>query len=93
MSTENQNEPTPTSGPAVGSSDLLDAGSVCGSSKRYVVTWPHEHKTLKLGDVVVMVVTPRNDNLLLREIDMTLHGIKDEYDQYIHLAEVEAANL
>ena len=65
----------------------LDAGSVEVSDRRYVVTWPHEHNTLKAGDVVVMVVTPQARNLLLRLADMTLHSLEDGYDQYVHLDE------
>jgi len=75
------------SGPAVSSTRLLDAGSIPASDRRYVVTWPHDHKTLKAGDVVVMTETPQVHNLLLRLADMTLHGLTDEHDQYVHLDE------
>lgn len=85
--TEQEKAPTP-----VACSDWLDAGSVAPSCKRYVVTWPHGHKHLKGGDVVVMVETPRLDNCLLRESDMTLHHLQGQSDQYIHLAEVKASN-
>ncbi len=69
---------------------VLDAGGLAASPKRYVVTWPHEHKSLKAGDVVVMVETPKFDFFLLRESDMTLHGLTGNGDQYVHLAEVES---
>lgn len=68
----------------------LDAGSVAPSMKRYRIIWPHNHKTLRAGDVVVMTETPRYENLLLREPDMTLHGLQDDSDQYVHM--VEASN-
>jgi len=70
----------------------LDAGSAPASPRRYNVTWPHDHPTLKTGDEVVMVESPRPEmrNWLLRVSDMTLHPLKDENDQYVHL--VAASN-
>ncbi len=65
----------------------MDAGSVAPSTKRYSVTNPHDHRTLKAGDSVVMVEAPNLDNLLLREPDMTLHRLQDKHDQYVHLIE------
>ena len=82
MKTENEN-----AAKLVRSDDLLDAGSVTASDIRYVVTIPHNHKTLKSGDVVVMTETPMRHNLLIRISDMTLHRLTDEYDQYVHLSE------
>lgn len=58
--------------------------------KRYRITHPHDHKTLRPGDVVVMTETPTYENLLLRELDMTLHRLQDGSDQYVHM--VEASN-
>jgi hypothetical protein len=75
------------SGGAPASGSMLDAGGVAPSKRRYVVTHPHAHKTLKTGDVVVMVCTPQFCNLLLRTEDMTLHELEDEHDQYVHLVE------
>lgn len=71
-------------------SPWLDAGSVAPSTKRYRINWPHNHKTLRAGDVVVMTQTPRLENMLLRESDMTLHVLQDDSDQYVHM--VEASN-
>ena len=76
----------------VGSGDWLDAGSVSPSPKRYKVTWPHDHKNLKIGDIVVLVETPRLDIWLLRESDMTLHPTKCQFDQYVHLMDAEVPN-
>jgi NADH:ubiquinone oxidoreductase subunit E len=70
---------------------LLDAGGVAPSDRKYVVTHPHAHKTLKTGDVVVMVCTPKYCNLLLRIEDMTLHDLEDEHDQYVHMADASNA--
>ena len=68
----------------------LDAGGIAPSMTRYRVTWPHEHKTLRAGDVVVMTETPSLENMLLREPDMTLHRLQDDGGQYVHM--VEASN-
>lgn len=67
----------------------LSAGSVAASSRRYVVICTHRHLGLKIGDIVVMLETPRPrfDNYLLRVSDMTLHSLEDESDQYVHLTE------
>lgn len=73
--------------------EWLDAGSIEPSCKRYVVTYPHGHKYLKAGDVVVMVENPYADNYLLRESDMTLHHLRGQSDQYIHLVEVKGSNV
>lgn len=67
----------------------LSAGSVEPSHKRYRVTGPPEHKTLNAGDVVVMTQTPTLQNMLVRESDLTLHHLTDEYDQNVHLVEVK----
>jgi hypothetical protein len=77
-------------GEAVRCSAWLDAGSIAPSMKRYRITWAHDHKTLCVGDVVVMTETPRLENMLLREPDMTLHKLQDDHDQYVHM--VEASN-
>ncbi len=63
----------------------LDAGNVPPSLRRYRITIPHDHETLRTGDVVVMTETPSLDNLLLRESDMTLHNLRDKSDQYVHM--------
>jgi len=67
---------------------MIDAGNVAPSSKRYRVSWAHKHKTLSMGDIVIMAVTPRQDNFLLRLSDFTLHWLSDDSDQYVHLEEV-----
>jgi hypothetical protein len=71
---------------SAGLGSVVDAGDVVPSSARYVVTYAHRHKTLVVGDVVVMTETPSMDNLLLREADMTLHKLLDSSQQYVHLA-------
>lgn len=74
-------------GSQVRSKACLDAGQIPASMKRYVVTWTHNHKTLKTGDVVVMTEDREFRNWLLREPDMTLHSLQDESGQYVHLGE------
>lgn len=69
-------------------SKSIDAGHVAPSSKRYRITFPHDHKKLKAGDIVIMTETPDFANLLLREQDMTLHRLADDSDQYVHLEEI-----
>ena len=69
--------------------ETLDAGSVPPSRKRYVITWPHDHATLAAGDIVVLVETPLQQNLLVRISDMTLHCLKDSQEQYVHLIELD----
>ena len=73
--------------------DGLDAGSIAPSIKRYRVTYLHDHKTLKTGDVVVMTESPKFDNLLLREPDMTLHFLQDNNGQYVHMVEAHNAGF
>lgn len=63
----------------------ISAGNVSPSTRRYEVTYPHDHKTLKIGDVVVMAETPKLENVLIRLTDMTLHRICDDSEQYVHL--------
>ena len=67
------------------SMEQLDAGNITQSPKRYIVTFPHKHKTLVVGDVVVLVENSRLDYFLLRVADMTLHVLKDDHGQYVHL--------
>lgn len=67
------------------SMEQLDAGSITASPKRYIVTFAHNHKTLVVGDVVVLVESSRLNFFLLRVIDMTLHALKDDNGQYVHL--------
>jgi len=66
----------------------LDAGDVEPSQKKYRITYPHDVRSLKTDDVVQMVVTPHGSNYLLRVTDMSLHNIKDDSSQYVHLEEV-----
>lgn len=66
----------------------LDAGYVTPSTKRYRITWPHSHKTLKTDDVVVMTQSPEYGYLLFRESDMTLHYLQDDIGQFVHMIEV-----
>jgi hypothetical protein len=62
-----------------------DAGNVPPSPKKFIVTGIHDHKTLKLGDVVLVVKAPNMENLLFRFSDCTLHDTQDKHDQYVHL--------
>lgn len=78
------------SGPLCVASAWLGAGTVAPSMKRYRIIWPHGHKTLRVGDVVVMTESPSCDNMLLREPDMTLHRLQDDDGQYVHM--VDASN-
>ncbi|MFA5635707.1 MAG: hypothetical protein WC977_07355 [Anaerovoracaceae bacterium] len=72
--------------PVVASNALLDAGAIVPSTMRYTVTNPHDHDTLKAGDVVVLVADHLINYFLLRTEDMTLHSLKDGGDQYVHLS-------
>jgi hypothetical protein len=57
--------------------------------RRYKVTDKHEHDTLNVGDVVVMLLSPeKSTTILLRESDMTLHKFRDYCEQYVHLEEI-----
>lgn len=76
---------------AIEHKSMLDAGDVGPSSTKYVVTWPHGHRQLKMGDVVTVVETPGGKmNLLLRWSDGTLHETSDHHGQYVHLRKHEA---
>lgn len=68
-------------GPAI----ETDAGSVAPSATEYLVTQTHGNKHLQRGDAVVMVEDPRANNWLLRLRDFTLHDLKGQADQYVHL--------
>ena len=64
------------------------AGEVAPSKLRYRVVEAHDHKTLQVGDIVVMLETPKFDNVLLRKVDMTLHVLTDANDQYVRLSPI-----
>lgn len=85
MNTENDR--AQKDGAAVACSAWLDAGLVPQSMRRYRITYPHDHKSLRAGDVVVMTRYSAYGNLLLRESDMTLHRLQDNRDQYVHMVE------
>ena len=85
MQQANDEKPAADAGPV----DLVlgpevDAGKVVPGPALYEVTYAHNHKTLKAGNLVRMVEDPRYNNLLLRT-DWTLHWLTDEQDQYVHL--------
>jgi hypothetical protein len=66
----------------------MNAGQIPPSMKRYIITDAHNHATLRCGDVVVMTETPTAfENVFIREPDMTLHSLRDDNDQYVHLSE------
>ena len=62
------------------------AGSIAAGPDRYVVTEIHRHPSLCVGDHVYMTETPSTELILLRASDKTLHGLMDQYGQYVHLA-------
>lgn len=64
---------------------MMHAGSISPSSNKYLVSDPHDHRSLKHGDIVVLSESPGRHNLIIRLSDMSLHQLKDEYDQYVHL--------
>jgi hypothetical protein len=76
-----------TGKPQNGGSDWLNAGDVPPSGKMYVITWPHDHETLKAGDVGTIIENSVLENVFRRESDMTLHPLKDGMGQYVHLTE------
>lgn len=64
--------------------DETDAGSVAPGDQRYIVTYLHDHKTLRKGDVVVMREF-RSENVLVRVADGSVHALADDIAQYVHL--------
>jgi hypothetical protein len=66
----------------------IHAGYVAPGPKRYTVTESHDHEDMVWGDVVLMVEDPSLKNWLLRLSDFTLHHLKGQADQYVHLAEI-----
>lgn len=66
---------------------MKDAGSISPSPKLFVITYAHDHKTLKAGDIVAIVESPQGFNYLFRS-DHTLHNLSDGHDQYVHLEEL-----
>lgn len=66
----------------------IDSGDVGPSQKTYRVTWPHDHETLKTGDLVRIVLDPSKNTLILRVDDSSLHPVQDKHKQYVHLEEV-----
>jgi hypothetical protein len=67
----------------------LSAGAVPPGPAHLTVTHTHEHKSLRIGDVVIMRETPRMDNVVIRISDMTIHDIIGQGGQYIHLLPIE----
>jgi len=67
------------------------AGIVSPSAKRYVVTCSHGHRQLMVGDVVVVTESPDLKTVLVRESDLTLHDVRGQSAQYVHLAEAKGA--
>lgn len=64
----------------------MSAGKIAPSTSQYLVTEIHDHKTLAVGDVVVMSEhTKTLHNLLVRLSDFSIHEITDEAGQYVHL--------
>lgn len=76
-----------------GPSVETDAGSVAPGVREFFITETHGHAHLQRGDLVVMVEDPRSNNWLLRLSDMTLHHLKGQADQYVHLKSVPAQLL
>jgi hypothetical protein len=66
----------------------IDAGNVLPGRDEYVVTFTHGHATLNAGDVVVIVALSPGNNILLRKSDTTLHALRAEFDQYVHLKKI-----
>lgn len=63
----------------------LHAGLVSPGPRRYAVTESHGHKHLAEGETVVMVEDPQLNNWLLRLSDFSLHHLKGQSEQYVHL--------
>ena len=66
------------------------AGSVEQSARPWIVSDIHNHRTLKRGDIVFMVVSPDGSHFLLRFWDMTLHRVMDDSGKYVHLTRSDA---
>lgn len=63
----------------------VDAGSVAPGLRWFLVTEPHGHDKLQVGDVVLVVEDPRACNWIFRIKDMTLHSLTGKFGQYVHL--------
>lgn len=68
---------------------MTDSGSIGVDGKIYVVTYTHDHDTLKVGDHVTMGCLGKEYAAIVRITDHTLHAIKDSHGQYVHLEEVK----
>ena len=69
--------------------DQISVGNIAPSMQELVVVFVHQHKTLKLRDIVVMIEAPDSKNWLLRPYDMTLHELWDDSEQYVHVVVVD----
>ena len=65
--------------------DLIDAGAVVPGDQKYTVVYCDGHKTLQQCDVVIMRECG-GSNYLVRESDLTVHGISSPDDQYVILS-------
>lgn len=64
---------------------FLSAAKVAPGEAWFEVACAVDHLTLKPGDIVKMVESPRYENFLLRN-DFTLHSLQGESEQYVVLA-------
>jgi hypothetical protein len=59
--------------------DLMSAGAVKPDGvTRYVVAFCHSHRTLSVGDVVLMTETPTLENVFVRVRDHSVHSLRYE---------------
>lgn len=76
----------------VETSELISAARIAPDDGQfYRVAVFGDHKTLKVGDVVVMRQTPRNDNVFVRLSDLSVHSISDKLDGYVWVVRMNPA--
>ena len=68
----------------------IQSGNLPFSPRKYVVSDPHEHDTLRLGDLVSVACHEYDMAFYLyRHRDGTLHLLADGSDQYVHVEEYD----
>lgn len=66
---------------------LISAGNIGAGEQVYVVVFAPEHKTLNLGDRVVMRQDSTYTNLFIRMHDLTLHNLKTDHGYVLVIKE------
>ena len=69
----------------------IPASDVAPGDQQYRVTFAPFHKTLRMGDIVVMRESPWHHNFLVRVSDATIHDVMDGNEQHVHLLPLRGA--